>query len=63
MTITKYWIEPGQGCCTRSTIIGLDVTDGKAKGVRISEHNSRAVAEKKLEKLNRALDATVAPAA
>ncbi len=55
MAIIQYWLETPSGCCSRVTIMGLDVTDHKAKGVRVSQHNQRAVAERKLAKLIAAL--------
>lgn len=55
--IKHYTIEGNGGCCRRVTIVAMVVVDGKATFQRISEHNSRAVAERKLEKLERALAA------
>lgn len=57
MAITHYSIEGNGGCCSRVTIYALDITDGKAKRLRISEHNLRTVAEKKLAKLKAAIAA------
>lgn len=57
MAIKHYSIEGNGGCCSRVTLMALDVTDGKATRLRISEHNSRAVAERKMEKLERAIAA------
>lgn len=52
--LTRFFIVPPEGGCKRFRVMAFAIEDKRGSYVTVSQHNTYAGAEKKLEKLERA---------